>query len=144
MIDAKQGIITLCESGFRITADTTPQALVEGIPSLIAQIHPIRTGYTHYSCWLDIELKRYVWVSVCFHGDVLESLRLYPQHQSTSLPAPQPSPMEIEASHLLAHGWYSELFGQDELSFPWGSIRYHKGTDPIYHPTLVLIRYTRK
>ena len=33
MIDIKQGIITLCESEFQITVDTTPQALTEKIPS---------------------------------------------------------------------------------------------------------------
>lgn len=144
MINTKKGIITLCESGFHITASTTPQALTEGIPALISQIHPIGTGYTHYNCWLDVEPQRYVWASVCFRGDVLESICLYPQHQSMTVPAPQPSPMDTEMSHPLAHAWYSRLFGQDELSFPRGSIRYCKGNDPIYHPTLVLIRYTRK
>ncbi len=142
MIDAKQGIITLCESGFQITADTTPKALTEGIPALISQIHPVSTGYTHYNCWLDIEPQCYVWASVCFRGDIPESIRLYPQHQRTAVPAPQPSPMDTEAFHLLAHTWYSRLFAQDELFFPRGSIRYCKGTDPIYYPTCVSIRYT--
>lgn len=92
MIDIKQGIITLCESEFQITADTTPQALTEAIPALITHIHPVGTGYTHYSCWLDIEPQCYLWASVCFHGDALESIRLFPQHQSATAPAPRPIP----------------------------------------------------
>ncbi len=144
MIDKKQGIITLCESGFHISESTKPQDLTEGIPALISQIHPIHTGYTHYNCWLDIEPKRYVWASVCFRGDVLEFIRLYPQHQTAAIPAPQPSSMDIEASHPLAHAWYSRLFKQDELFFPRGSIRYVRGSDPIYYPTCVLIRFTAK
>ena len=144
MIDTKQGILTLCASGFQITADTTPQDLSEKIPELILRADPILTGYTHFYCWLDVEPQRYVWASICFCGNVLESIRLFPQHQSTSIPAPQPSSMDIEESHPLAHTWYSKHFEQDRLTFPRGSVQYCPGSDPIYSPTSVLIRYTRK
>ena len=144
MIDIKQGIITLCESEFQITADTTPQALTEAIPALISQVHPVSTGYTHYNCWLDIEPQCYLWASVCFHGEALESIRLFPQHQSATAPAPRPDPMDTESSHLLGYAWYGKFFEQDELSFPRGSIRYVQGRDPIYSPTCVLIRYISK
>ena len=92
MIDPKQGILTLCASGFSITPHTTPQALTEKIPSQIVRIHPVNTGYTQYNCWLDVESKQYVWASICFHGDVLDSIRLYPQHSCAAIPAPQPPP----------------------------------------------------
>lgn len=144
MIDIKQGIVTLCESELQITADTTPQALTEKTPELIFRADPIATGYTHFHCWLDIEPQCYVWASICFCGSVLESIRLFPQHQSASIPAPQPNSMDVEESHPLAHGWYSRYFEQDELTFPWGSVQYCSGSDPIYSPTSVLIRYTRK
>lgn len=75
MIDIKKGIITLCDSEFCINKDTKPQDLAEEIPALISQIQSTNTGYTHYSCWLDMEPKVYVWASLCFHGDVLESIR---------------------------------------------------------------------
>lgn len=52
--------------------------------------------------------------------------------------------MDVEESHPLAHGWYSRYFEQDELTFPWGSVQYCSGSDPIYSPASVLIRYTRK
>lgn len=144
MIDPKQGILTLCASGFQITADTTPQDLAEGIPERIVQTDSVPTGYTHFHCWLDIEPRCYIWASVCFRGNVLESIRLFPQHQSASIPAPQPSSMDIEASQPLAHGWYRRRFEQDKLVFPGGSMQYCAGSDAIYAPTSVLIRYTRK
>ena len=143
MIDATSGILTLCETGFQITANTTPQDMNKGIPTLIVRIEPSSTGYTHYDCWLDIEPQRYLWASVCFHGDALESIRLFPQHQSTTLPAPRPNPMDTETSQLLGYAWYSKNFEQDELFFPHGSIRDVRGSDPIYYPTCVWIRYTR-
>ena len=68
MIDATSGILTLCETGFQITANTTPQDMNKGIPTLIVRIEPSSTGYTHYACWLDIEPQCYLWASVCFHG----------------------------------------------------------------------------
>ena len=143
MIDPKQGILTLCASGFRITPHTTPQALTEKIPSQIVRIHPANTGYTQYNCWLDVESKQYVWTSICFHGDVLDSIRLYPQHACTAIPAPQPTPADMRLSHPIAHAWYERLIGQDEPDFSWGSIRYVQGSDPIYHPTCIFIRFLR-
>lgn len=144
MIDAASGILTLCKTGFQITADTTPQDMNKGIPTLIVRTDPISTGYTHYDCWLDIDPQCYLWASVCFHGDALESIRLCPQHQSTAVPAPPPSSMDIEESHSLAHAWYSKHFEQGKLNYPWGTIQYCPGNDPIYSPTSVWIRYTRK
>lgn len=141
MIDTNKGTVTLCSSGFCISQNTKPPELTRAIPSLISQVRPTNTGYTHCGCWVDMEPQVYVWAFLCFHGDDLESIRLFPQHQSTTLPAPQPHPMNTELSNPLVHEWYRKLFAQDELSFDWGSIRYCEGNDPIYAPTSVLIEY---
>ncbi len=144
MIDTKKGVITLCDSEFCISQHAKPQDLTEGIPRLISQTQTTNTGYTHFGCWLDIEPQVYVSASICFHCDVLEFIQLFPQHQSTTVPAPQPSPLDTKVSNPLVHAWHIRFFTQDEMDFGWGRIRYCKGNDPIYHPTSILIEYRQK
>ena len=141
MINPQKGVITLCESGFTIHKHTKPQDLETNIPSLISKPHDYGNGYIGYTIWLDIDPQVYVSASVSFYRGTLASIRIYPQHQSTTIPAPQQYPMEIEKSHPLAYAWYCNHFTQDELYFRWGKIVYGKGDDPIYHPTVVLIEF---
>ena len=141
MINPKKGIIALCDSNFVINKHTVPQDIEGHISSLISHKRDVNTGYTHYSCWLDIEPQVYVSASICFYGNRIDSIRIYPQHQSTVIPAPPQHPMEIEESNKLAYAWYCKHFERDELWFRWGGIRYCQGNDPIYHPTTVLIEF---
>ena len=141
MINIQDGTITLCDSKFRISKNITQQELKEGIPALITSSYDTNTEYTHYGVWLDIESEIYVYATICFHGNVLKDMRLYPQHKSSVCPASAPYPMHLEEAQDSVDKWYHNLFDKDRIISEWGFISYCEGDDPLYYPPCVLIRY---
>lgn len=134
----------MCDSKFCISKNTTQQELKEGMPALITSSYDTTTGYTHYGVWLDIESEIYIYTSICFHGNILIEMRLYPQHKSAVRPASQPYAMDLEEAQASVGKWYHNFFDKDKIISEWGFIAYCKGSDPLYYPPNVLIRYLNR
>ena len=144
MIDAEKGKILLNASGFNICNRTTPGELATALSTLICRSYRPTPKNIHYLCWIDIEPREYVYAEISFSGNVLESMRIFPQHESSEADAPQPNAMDIKKSGELARKWYEKYFDKDELLFSWGSVKYCEGSDPVYSPPCVLISYERE
>ena len=48
--------------------------------------------------------------------------------------------------YLITHAgvskeWYQRYFTSDEQIFPWGEVRLCRESDPIYHPSQLIIKY---
>ena len=141
MIDITTGEIILYDTGFSVTPSLTPFDLEKYIPNQIVHHYKTDTNYQHYYVWLDIDPAEYVYAAICFRGNSLESIRLFPQYSSRALPEKQPSAMDAVIADNLVEEWYHNHFSSEELIFVWGSIRYFSGTDPIFAPPNVLIKY---
>ena len=141
MIDTTTGEIILYNTGYSVTPSLTPFDLEKYIPNQIVHHYKTDTNYQHYYVWLDIDPAEYVYAAICFRGNSLESIKLFPQHTAHALPAERPSSMDVVIAGNLVEEWYHNHFSSEELIFEWGSIRYFSGTDPIFAPPNVLIKY---
>ena len=90
MIDIQNGRIVLHTSGFVITSEVAQKDFEEKIPDQIAYRYKVDSGWSHYFCWLDIENGEYIYASLSFCGDRLDSICLQPQY-SASAPKGQPT-----------------------------------------------------
>ena len=141
MFDLQSGSVILLQKNFIITPNTPKRFLEKYIISQIALKDEICNDWTHYYCWLDIEEHSYVYAHIMFHGEHLESIGIFPQHQVATIPAPQPDTMELEEAQKLSFEWYRKFFNDEQQVFSWGEIKYYVGNDPIYSPPTVLIKF---
>ncbi len=141
MFDLPSACFTLCASGLRISPDLTPMQLENTLHDVIIRHSDTDTGYTHYFVWCDIEPGDFVYADICFSGSTLCSVHLLPQHR-THMPSGRDIPnMNLDAARALVKAWYARFFEEPVLTFPWGRITLIPGSDPIYHPPCVMIRY---
>lgn len=141
MFDLEKGDICLCHSDLAINSNLSRTCFEANFSELIIYKDIVGNKYTHYYCWLDIENDCYIYASITFCDDILKTVCLSPQHQSSSKPISQPDAMQLEESQHLALKWYNKYFDKDEQFYKWGKIKYFKGNDPIYNPTCVFLEY---
>ncbi len=140
MIDINNGKIVLCKSGFIISSEICPCEVEEKIPDQIAYRYTVNTGWTHYYCWFDIEDGEYVYASLSFCGDRLDSICVQPQH-SVNAPKGQPNISDASMDFEGIREWHQRYFALEKQIFPWGEVALCRETDPIYHPSQLIIKY---
>ena len=140
MIDINNGRIVLCKSGFVISSEVCPDDIEEKIPDQIAYRYTVNSGWSHYFCWLDIEDGEYIYASLSFCGNRLDSICLQPQY-SASAPKGQPNVSDAGMSFEGIREWCQKYFALEKQAFPWGEVALCRETDPIYHPSQLIIKY---
>jgi hypothetical protein len=140
MIDINNGRIVLHKSGFVISTEIRPCEIEEKISDQIAYRYTVDTGWTHFNCWLDIEDSEYVYASLSFCGYRLDSICIQPQYMA-SAPKGQPNMSDASMDFEGIQEWYQRYFTSDEQAFPWGEVRLCRESDPIYHPSQLIIKY---
>jgi hypothetical protein len=140
MIDINNGRIVLCKSGFVISSEVCPNDIEEKIPDRIAYRYTVNSGWSHYFCWLDIEDGEYIYASLSFFGNRLESISIQPQY-SASAPKGQPNVSDAGMNFEGIREWCQKYFALEKQAFPWGEVALCRETDPIYHPSQLIIKY---
>ncbi len=140
MIDINNGRIVLCKSGFVISSEICPCEVEEKIPDQIAYRYTVNSGWAHYYCWFDIEDGEYVYASLSFCGDRLDSICVQPQY-SACAPKGQPNISDASMDFEGIREWYQRYFALEKQIFPWGEVVLCRATDPIYHPSQLIIKY---
>ena len=140
MIDVKSGRLVLCKSEFIISSEVCPDDIEEKIPELIAYSYTVDSGWSHYYCWFDIEDGEYIYASLSFCGDRLDSICLQPQY-SASAPKEQPNLSDVSMDFEGIRAWHQRYFALEKQTFPWGKVALCRETDPIYNPTRLIIKY---
>lgn len=140
MIDINNGRIVLCKLGFIISSEICPCEVEEKIPDQIVYRDTVSTGWRHYYCWLDIEDGEYIYASLSFCGNKLDSISLQPQY-SVSAPKGQPNISDASMDFEGIRDWYQNYFALEKQIFPWGEVTLCRETDPIYHPSQLIIKY---
>lgn len=140
MIDIQNGRIVLHKSGFVITSEVAQKDFEEKIPDQIAYRYTVDSGWSHYYCWFDIEDGEYIYASLSFCGDRLDSICLQPQY-SASAPKGQPNMSDASMDFEGIREWYQRYFALEKQTFPWGEVAFCRETDPIYNPTRLVIKY---
>lgn len=139
MINTKSGEIILCNSRFNINKNLKASTLEESIPDLIIR-KDITNGYIRYYCWGDIERDGYVYLTICFYKNNLYSVEIHPQNHS-DIPEGIPYCSDCNTDIKEVSDWYYKFFQHETQRFKWGEVRLLKGTDSIYHPTVILILF---
>ena len=140
MIDIQNGRIVLHKSGFAITSEVAQKDFEEKISDQIAYRYTIDSGWSHYLCWLDIEDGEYIYASLSFCGDRLDSICLQPQY-SASEPKGQPNMSDASMGFEGIRAWHQRYFALEKQTFPWGEVALCRETDPIYNTTRLIIKY---
>lgn len=140
MIDVNNGRIVLCKSGFVISSKICPLEVEERIPDQIAQRHTVSTGWTHFYCWFDIEDGEYVYASLSFCGNRLDSICIQPQY-SASAPKGQPNVSDASMNFEGIREWHQRYFALENQTFLWGEVVLCCETDSIYHPSQLIMKY---
>ena len=140
MIDLQNGRIVLHKSGFVITSEVAQKDFEEKIPDQIAYRYTVDSGWTHYFCWIDIEDSEYIYASLSFCGNRLDSICLQPQYLS-SAPKGQPNISDVSMNFEGIREWYQRYFTADKHTFSWGEVALYRETDPIYNPSRLIIKY---
>ncbi len=140
MIDINNGRIVLCKSGFVLSSKVCPDDVEEKIRDQIAYQYTVNAGWTHYYCWLDIEDGEYIYASLSFCGDRLDSICLQPQY-SASAPKGQPNISDASMDFEGIRKWHQRYFALEKQAFSWGEVALCRETDPIYHPSQLIIKY---
>ena len=110
------------------------------IPDLIIQKSTIGNGYTHYNCWFDIEPTEFVYVYLIAYNDKITLIEIFPHHSS---PKPTSFPDPDEDHFDIIKEWYYKYFDSEKQSFPWGIAALDRGTDILYHPSQIVLKYDR-
>ena len=140
MIDIQNGRIVLHKSGFVITSEVAQKDFEEKISDQIAYRYTVDSGWSHYFCWLDIEDGEYIYASLSFCGDRLDSICLQPQY-SASAPKGQPNISDVSMDFEGIREWYQRYFALEKQTFPWGKVALCRETDPINNPPRLIIKY---
>ena len=142
MIDIQNGRIVLHKSGFVITSEVAQKDFEEKIPDQIAHRYTIDSGWTHYFCWFDIEDGEYIYASLSFCGNRLDSVCLQPQYLADA-PKGQPNIGDASKDFEGIREWCQRHFKLENQSFPWGEVTLCDETDPIYYPSQLVIKYSK-
>ena len=143
MINLNTGDITLFHSQFLINRFLTSEDIEKGVPELIVQKNNFRSDYSEFCLWGNFEKNQYIYFTLQFHPkNQLRRICIYPQHHGF-LGAPQPNSSKCSADWLEVKRWYHKYFQQknEYADYPWGEFRFIKGSDDIYFPTKIDIRY---
>ena len=141
MINTHTGNIFLMETGFSIDSVLTPRQLEQRIPNLIISHYQINSEYFHYYIWCDLEPNEYIYTHICFVGDKLLSVTLFPQHTTNTSDDRYISNMDLEEARELLYRWCQRMLPLKQEKFPWGSICINAGSDPVYSPPNIQIHY---
>ncbi len=139
MLDKKNGEILFCQSQFAIKTDLREQSLQTKIPGLIISSYTANE-YSHYHVWCDIESGEYIFTDVCFANDTLIEVRLYPQHKTKTVNQTKIFNTNLETARKTMYAW-CEKFQLQNMEYPWGMLSINVGSDAIYGPPNILIRY---
>ncbi len=156
MFDIKNGQITLTDSQNTIIPHMNRQEFETIFQKNIILKADHNNSYVHDYCWGDIENNDYIYMEVTFFQNQLTEVRLFPQHHG-AISAPLPSPSDCEADWIAVKAWYENVFGAWyhkvfgvwchkegkplNRQFSWGEALFCKGSDLIYSPTQIVIKY---
>ena len=141
MIDTYTGSLLLTETGFSINSLLTPQQLEQRIPDLIISHYQIGAEYFHYHIWCDLEPNEYIYTHLIFAQNRLLSVTLHPQNKTNESSDRNISNMDLDTARDLLYRWCQRMLPLKQNVFSWGSICVFAGSDPIYAPPGVQIKY---
>ena len=140
MIDLASGKIILYRSNFVITFSLTPEELEKSIPHQIRLKHKTDTNYIHYNVVCDIDPFEYVMAQISFFKKILYSISFYPQNSTHSLSDLNFSPIDLVSARNIAYAWFQKHF-KEQSDFTWGTVKFFPGSDPIYGPANIELKY---
>lgn len=141
MINTNTGNIYSMDTGFSIDSALTPCQLEQRIPDLIISHYQIKVEYHHYYIWCNLEPNEYIYTHICFVGDRLLSVTLFPQHATNTSSDRHISNIDLETARDLLYKWCQRMLPLKQKEFPWGSICINAGSDPVYSPPNIQIHY---
>lgn len=141
MINLETGEITLIDSKIVLCRDLHSDTFRIKAKDLIVRKSHYDTGYDSYFCWGDIEQGSYIYFVSHFYNNLLFEIQMMPQHHCT-IPHGVPICSECKLDWEEVLVWYRKYFPEGIQKYPWGEVVFFKGTDSIYHPTHIRIKYS--
>ena len=142
MLNADTGEIRLHRSNFVLHAGVTPQSIEEQLAEQIIHRRETDNHYVHYWLCADIASPEYITANLIFFKNRLLSISLFPQDHSETVWKTLAPPTELQLAQNIVRAWYQKYFSEAKMSFQWGTIGFCEGSDPIYYPPAIVIKYS--